>query len=248
VLHGSTNYLKEGFGSYGSRATVMGGSAIVLAAENLLKAFRELAVQMFSVSPEEVTVSAGVAQTRDGRSMTLGQAVVLGPLTGEGTFSSDKRTYTYGCAAAHVAVDPKTGAVEVLDYIVVDDVGRAINPLTLHGQVVGAAVQGFGSVFSEELVYDADGQLLVGSLADYQIPLATDYPHIRAVTLEQFPAPHNPLGAKGAGEGGIIPVGGAVTNAIASALSSFNVQPTDLPLTPPRLWALIEKARTAKAN
>jgi carbon-monoxide dehydrogenase large subunit len=247
VLHGSTNYLKEGFGSYGSRATVMGGSAIVLAAENLLKAFRDLAAQKFSVSPEEITVSAGVAQTRDGRSMVLAQAVVLGPLTSEGTFSSDKRTYTYGCAAAHVAVDPKTGAVEVLDYVVVDDVGRAINPLTLHGQVVGAAVQGLGSVFSEELVYDADGQLLVGSLADYQIPLATDYPHIRAVTLEQFPAPHNPLGAKGAGEGGIIPVGGAVTNAIASALSSFNVQPTDLPLTPPRLWALIEKARAVKA-
>jgi carbon-monoxide dehydrogenase large subunit len=247
VLHGSTNYLKEGFGSYGSRATVMGGSAIVLAAENLLKAFRDLAAQKFSVSPEAITVSAGVAQTRDGRSMVLAQAVVLGPLTSEGTFSSDKRTYTYGCAAAHVAVDPKTGAVEVLDYVVVDDVGRAINPLTLHGQVVGAAVQGLGSVFSEELVYDADGQLLVGSLADYQIPLATDYPHIRAVTLEQFPAPHNPLGAKGAGEGGIIPVGGAVTNAIASALSSFNVQPTDLPLTPPRLWALIEKARAVKA-
>ncbi|MGB7887950.1 MAG: molybdopterin cofactor-binding domain-containing protein, partial [Xanthobacteraceae bacterium] len=148
-------------------------------------------------------------------------------------------------AAAHVAVDPKTGSVQVLDYVVVDDVGRAINPLTLHGQVVGAAVQGFGSVFSENLVYDANGQLLVGSLADYQIPLATDYPHIRAITLEQFPAPHNPLGAKGAGEGGIIPVGGAVTNAIASALSSLNVQPTELPLTPPRLWEMIEKARAA---
>jgi len=248
VLHGSTNYLKEGFGSYGSRATVMGGSAIVLAAENLLKAVRDLASQKFGVAPEELIVSAGVAQTRDGRSMTLAQAAALGPLTGEGTFSSDKRTYTYGTAAAHVAVDPKTGAVEVLDYVVVDDVGRAINPLTLHGQVVGAAVQGFGSVFSEELVYDAGGQLLIGSLADYQIPLATDYPHIRAVTLEQFPAPHNPLGAKGAGEGGIIPVGGAVTNAIASALSSFDVQPTDLPLTPPRLWALIEKARAAKTT
>ena len=245
VLHGSTNYLKEGFGSYGSRATVMGGSAVVLAVEDMLKTFRDAAAQKFSVATEDISVSGGVAQARDGRSMTLAEAAATGSLTGEGTFSSDKRTYTYGTAAAHVAVDPKTGSVQVLDYVVVDDVGRAINPLTLHGQVVGAAVQGFGSVFSEHLIYDADGQLLVGSLADYQIPLATDYPHIRAVTLEQFPAPHNPLGAKGAGEGGIIPVGGAVTNAIASALSSLNVQPTDLPLTPPRLWELIEKARAA---
>jgi carbon-monoxide dehydrogenase large subunit len=246
ILHGSTNYLKEGFGSYGSRATVMGGSAVVLAAENLLKALRETAARTFAVTPEDISVSDGVAHARDGRSITLAQAAATDTLTSEGTYSSNKRTYTFGTAAAHVAVDPKTGSVEVLDYVVVDDVGRAINPLTLHGQVVGAAVQGFGSVFSEELIYDAEGQLLVGSLADYQIPLATDYPHIRAVTLEQFPAPHNPLGAKGAGEGGIIPVGGAVTNAIASALSSFNVQPTELPLTPPRLWALIEKARAAQ--
>jgi aerobic carbon-monoxide dehydrogenase large subunit len=247
VLHGSTNYLKEGFGSYGSRATVMGGSAIVLAAQNLLKTLRETAALKFAVAAEDISVSGGMARARDGRSMTLAQAAAMGRLTSEGTYSSDKRTYTYGTAAAHVAVDPRTGSVEVLDYVVVDDVGRAINPLTLHGQVVGAAVQGFGSVFSENLIYDADGQLLVGSLADYQIPLATDYPHIRAVTLEQFPAPHNPLGAKGAGEGGIIPVGAAVTNAIASALSPFNVQPTDLPLTPPRLWALIEKSRAAQA-
>jgi carbon-monoxide dehydrogenase large subunit len=245
ILHGSTNYLKEGFGSYGSRATVMGGSAIILAVEDMLKAFRNVAAARFSVPVEDVSVSEGVARVRDGRSLTLAEAAAAGKLTGEGSFSSDKRTYTYGTAAAHVAVDPKTGSVQVLDYVVVDDVGRAINPLTLHGQVVGAAVQGFGSVFSENLVYDANGQLLVGSLADYQIPLATDYPHIRAITLEQFPAPHNPLGAKGAGEGGIIPVGGAVTNAIASALSSLNVQPTELPLTPPRLWELIEKARAA---
>jgi len=245
ILHGSTNYLKEGFGSYGSRATVMGGSAIILAVEDMLKAFRSAAALHFSIAPEDLSVSGGVARARDGRAMTLAEAAAARKLTGEGSYSSDKRTYTYGTAAAHVAVDPKTGSVKVLDYVVVDDVGRVINPLTLHGQVVGAAVQGFGSVFSENLVYDANGQLLVGSLADYQIPLATDYPNIRAITLEQFPAPHNPLGAKGAGEGGIIPVGGAVTNAIASALSSLNVQPTDLPLTSPRLWDLIERSRAS---
>jgi len=243
VLHGSTNYLKQGYGSYGSRATVMGGSAVVAAVEDMLKCFRDIAARKFSIVADDVSVSGGVARARDGRAMTLAEAAAAGVLTCEGTFTSDKRTYTYGTAAAHVAVDPKTGSVQLLDYVVVDDVGRVINPLTLHGQVVGATVQGFGSVFSENLLYDADGQLLVGSLADYQIPLATDYPHIRAITLARFPAPHNPLGAKGAGEGGIIPVGGAVTNAIASALSAFNVQPTDLPLTPPRLWDLIQRSR-----
>lgn len=243
VLHGSTSHLKEGFGSYGSRATVMGGSAIVVAAERLLATFRDAAAAHFGVSPSELVVTGGVAQTGDGQIVTLAELAGSCQLVGEGTFSSSKATYTYGTAAAHVAVDPKTGSVEVLDYTVVDDVGRIINPLTLHGQITGAAVQGLGSVFSENLIYDDAGQLLVGSLADYLIPVATDYPNIRAISMELYPSPNNPLGAKGAGEGGVIPVGGAITNAIASALSSFNVQPRELPLSPPRLWELIEKTR-----
>ena len=125
----------------------------------------------------------------------------------------------------------------------VDDVGRVVNPLTLHGQVIGAAVQGLGSVFSEEIVYDENGQLLVGSLADYMIPLATDYPQLTAITLEQHPSPNNPLGAKGAGEGGVIPVGGALSNAVAAALASLGVEPRQLPLTPSRLWHLIADAQ-----
>jgi aerobic carbon-monoxide dehydrogenase large subunit len=134
----------------------------------------------------------------------------------------------------------------VLDYCVVDDVGRIINPETLHGQVIGAAVQGLGSTFTEEVAYDCDGQILVGSLADYMVPLATDYPVVRAVSLEAHPSPNNPLGAKGAGEGGIIPVGGALANAVAAALSSFGVQPRQLPLTPPRVWQLINDAKKSQ--
>ena len=139
----------------------------------------------------------------------------------------------------------ETGHVQVHDYTVVDDVGRIINPLTLHGQVMGAAVQGLGSVFSEELVYDASGTLLVGSLADYLLPLATDYPHIHCVSTQDYPSPTNPLGAKGAGEGGIIPIGGAVANAVASALRSFGVKPNILPLSPNRVWELVQDARRA---
>jgi len=248
VMHGSTNYLKEGFGSYGSRATVMGGSALVLAAERLLAAFRDAAAERLSVEANELVVSGGIAGAKDGRAVTLAELAAASNLVGEGTFSSSKATYTYGTAAAHVTVDPKTGVVEVLEYLVVDDVGRVINPLTLHGQIIGAAVQGLGSVFSEHLAYDDNGQLLVGSLADYLIPIATDYPNIRAVSMELYPSPNNPLGAKGAGEGGIIPVGGALTNAVASALISLGVEPRDLPLSPPRLWDLIEKSKQSRAG
>jgi carbon-monoxide dehydrogenase large subunit len=138
-----------------------------------------------------------------------------------------------------VAVDPKTGHVDVLDYVAVEDVGRIINPLTLHGQVVGAVVQGLGGAFLEHFIYDEDGQLLTGSFADYLLPTASDFPNIRAVTLEEKPSPNNPLGAKGAGEGGVIPVGGVIANAVAAALSSLGVEPRELPLSPPRVWALI---------
>ena len=120
-------------------------------------------------------------------------------------FGNDNRlTYTYGSAAAHVAVDPGTGDVEVLDCLVVEDVGRVVNPLTLHGQAIGGMVQGLGGAFLEHLVYDANGQLLAGNLTDYLIPTATDFPKIRAIALENHRSPSNPLGVKGAGEGAIL--------------------------------------------
>jgi len=131
----------------------------------------------------------------------------------------------------------------VLDYTVMDDVGRIINPITLHGQVMGAAVQGLGAVFGEHLAYDDDGQLLVGTLADYEIPLASDFPNVHCHSTELHPSPNNPLGAKGAGEGGIIPVAAAVANAVANALSSLGVEPDELPITPPRLWQMIDDAK-----
>lgn len=242
VFHGSTNLLKKGWGSYGSRATVMGGSAVIDACKKLLALFRISAAKRLGVEPDAITIAEGVARVADGRSVPLAE-VASDHLEVDGSFKNQTPTYTYGSAFAHVAVDPGTGHVDVVDYVVVDDVGRIINSMTLHGQVMGAAVQGFGSVFTEELIYNDEGQLLVGSLADYLIPTATDYPVVRCVSMEQFPSPTNPLGAKGAGEGGIIPVGGVITNAVANALSSFGVQPKTLPLTPSRVWEMIEDAR-----
>jgi carbon-monoxide dehydrogenase large subunit len=244
IFHGSTTYLREGWGSYGSRGTVMGGSAVLDAATKLKEVFIAAAARRFNVAADDVRFSNGTAHLDDGRSIGFGELTSEG-LAADGSFRNSKPTYTYGTAVAHVAVDVGTGHVQILDYTVVDDVGRVINPLTLHGQILGAVVQGFGSVFSENLVYDSAGQLLVGSLADYRIPLATDYPRIHCVSMESYPSPNNPLGAKGAGEGGIIPVGGAVTNAIAAALRSFGVEPRDLPLSPPRLWELIDSTRNS---
>ncbi len=242
VLHGSTTYLREGFGSYASRATVMGGSAIVDAAAHLVDAIRASAAHRLGVAPDDIRLVEGTAYAPDGRSVGFSE-LANEKLAAEGVFESSKQTYSYGTAAAHVAVDPKTGSVDVIDYVVVDDVGRIINPETLHGQVIGGAVQGLGSVFGEHLAYDEEGQLLVGSLADYMVPLATDYPVLRAISLEQFPSPNNPLGAKGAGEGGVIPVGGAISNAIASALRSFGVEPRNLPLTPQNVWTLLQDCK-----
>ena len=243
VLHGSTNYLKEGFGSYGSRATVMGGSAVLIAAQNLLEKFRAAAAQRLGVAAESLAIAEGAAKAPDGRRVALADVADL-ELKADASFSNgSKATYSYGTAIAHVAVDPATGKTDVLDYIVVDDVGRIINPLTLHGQVIGAAVQGFGSVFSEEIAYDGNGQPLVASLADYLIPVATDFPNLEAISLELHPSPNNPLGAKGAGEGGIIPVGAAVANAVAAALKPLGVEIRELPLSPPLLWAAIQRAK-----
>jgi carbon-monoxide dehydrogenase large subunit len=240
VLHGSTDLVREGFGSYSSRSVVMGGSAIVAAAAKLREEIRGAAARHLGCTAADVSLIDGKATGPAGRSIGWGDLAAAGVgITAEATFSSPHRTYTYGAHAAHVAVDPKTGQIDVLDYVAVEDVGRIINPLTMHGQAIGAVVQGLGGALLEHLVYDENGQLVSGSLMDYLLPTAGDFPYVKAVTLELKPAPHNPLGAKGAGEGGIIPVGGVIANAVAAALQDFGVEPRELPLSPPRVWGLI---------
>jgi carbon-monoxide dehydrogenase large subunit len=242
VFHGSTDHVTEGFGSYSSRSVVMGGSAIMLAASHFREKIREGAARHLSCTPDDIKIDHDMAVGPDRTSIAFADLAADG-ISVERSYASNKRTYSYGAHAAHVAVDPKTGHVELIDYVAVEDVGRIINPLTLHGQCVGAVVQGLGGVFLEHFVYDEDGQLLTGSLADYLMPTASDFPSIRAIALEQKPSPHNPLGAKGAGEGGIIPVGGVVANAVAAALGPLGAEPRELPLSPPRIWQLIKDAR-----
>jgi carbon-monoxide dehydrogenase large subunit len=242
VFHGSTSYVGDGYGAYHSRSVVMGGSAILDAAAKLRDAIRTWAAQRLNCQASAIEIVEGVKAVGPG-----GNSIALNELSdesisAEGAFLNKKHTYTYGAHAAHVAVDPKLGHVDLLDYVVVADCGRIINPLTVHGQTVGSVVQGLGGAMMEHLVYDQDAQLLTGSLADYLIPTASDFPNIRAVMLEQHPSPINPLGAKGAGEGGIIAAGGIMANAVANALSALHVQPRELPLTPTRIWELVQAA------
>jgi carbon-monoxide dehydrogenase large subunit len=245
IHHGSTRFVKEGFGAYSSRSTVMGGSAIIGTAADLKEKIRKVAARLLACTEDEVTLVGTRAEDVGGRSVSFAQIAEWGDIEAESSFSSNRRTYSYGAHACHVAVDPGTGGVEVLDYVAVEDVGRIINPLTLHGQATGAIVQGLGGVFMEHLVHDEEGQLLTASLADYLLPTATDFPSIRVFALEEHPSPNNPLGAKGAGEGGIIPVGGVIANAVAAALRPLGVQITELPLSPSRLWTIIDAARAA---
>jgi aerobic carbon-monoxide dehydrogenase large subunit len=246
VLHGSTSHVKEGYGSYHSRSTVMGGSAILLAAEKLKQSIKTAAAKRLACAAEEVVLDGEEARCGN-RTLAFSDLSEVA-IEVEAEFYNNKQTWAYGTHAAHNAVDPGTGHVKVLDYMAVEDVGRAINPATLHGQAIGSIVQGLGGAFLEHLVYDENGQLLTGSFADYLLPTASDFPKIRALTVELKPCPNNPLGAKGGGEGGIIPIGGIMANAVADALKHLNVQPMELPLSPPRIWALVEAARSQLAN
>jgi carbon-monoxide dehydrogenase large subunit len=250
VFHGSTTYLKEGFGSYHSRSTVMGGSAILDAANELKAALRRAAAPHLGCGPEEIEIGAGLAARRMGSPQSEGIAVgEFSPdgLTADGVFSNMHITFSYGAAAAHVTVDPGTGRVQIVDYVNVEDVGRIINPLTAHGQAIGGIVQGLGGALLEHLQYDAEGQLLTASLADYLLPTATDFPNIRAIVLGNTPSRFNPLGAKGAGEGSTGPVGAVIGNAVASALASLGVELRALPLSPPKIWTMIAQARAVKS-
>jgi carbon-monoxide dehydrogenase large subunit len=223
IFHGSTTYLKEGFGSFHSRSTVMSGTAVLLAAKELKN---EIA-------------------RRTGKNVPLKDVDLkaLAPLSVESTFHNHRHTYASGACAAHVAVDPRTGHVRLIDYVTVEDIGKIVNPLLANGQIVGAVVQGLGGTLLEHFQYDENGQFLTGSLADYLLPTSLDFPSVRAFVLEDCPSPINPLGTKGAGEGGIVSVGGVVANAVGAALAPLGAVPRALPLSPARVWQAIQDAR-----
>ena len=245
VHHGSTAYVSDGYGAYHSRSVVMGGSALLDATEKFHAAIRAAAAARLGCDVADIRIDGDQVVCRGNKSLPFAE---FAGLSAEGAFLNKKHTYSYGAQAAHVAVDAKTGHVELVDYVVVVDAGRIINPLTLNGQVIGSLVQGLGGAFLEHLMYDEHGQLLTGSLADYLLPTASDFPNLRAITMDLHPSPINPLGAKGAGEGGMIAAGGVIANAVANALRSFNVDLRELPLTPPRIWEMVQNGRNSAAK
>ena len=237
VQHGSTGLVTEGVGAFSSRSTVMAGSALAAAARDFGLAVKAAAARRFGCDAAAIELADGRATGPGGRSVDLAELSSDVPAI-DGAYAAAKRTYSYGAHAVHVAVDTGTGAVEVLDYMAVEDVGRIVNPHTLHGQCLGAIVQGLGGTLLEHLVYDAEGQLLTGTFADYLMPTASDFPRIAVHALERHPSPNNPLGAKGAGEGGIIPTGGLIANAVAHALRDQGGEPRSLPLSSQAVWQL----------
>lgn len=239
-FHGSTIYLPDGYGASHSRGTVMAGSAIYLAAEDLKKSIKSAAARRLNCAPEQVELHGTTASGPNDASVRWSELVGEG-LGSNAAYEFKKHTYAYGAQAIQVAVNAATGHVEVIDFVCAEDVGRIVNPLTMKGQVIGAMAQGLGGALLEHLRYDEDGQLLVGSHADYITPSATDFPVLRAYVSGKYPSPNNPLGVKGAGEGGLICTAGVVANAVASALSEFGVQTNSLPLSPHNVWRMINE-------
>ena len=241
-------------------ATVIVGSANV--GQGLETVCAQIAAEALGLPMEKMRVLHGSTPLlKEGfgafhsRSVVMGGSAILdaarkiketGARSADGTFAGHLHTYAYGAACAHVAVDARTGHVQLVDYVMVEDVGRVINPLTANGQAIGGVVQGLGGALLEHLQYDEDGQFLTASLADYLMPGADDFPSIRAVITGDWPSPNNPLGAKGGGEGGIVPVAGVVANAVAAALAPLGVEPRALPLSPPRVWELIQERRSSR--
>ena len=263
IFHGSTDYIPASIGTFGSRGAVMIGSAIHLSCQTLKARILALSASYLDTEPEALDLRHGVVVVGDGqgdqRTLTLQQVAELAeserrfddPATGRGEtaleateyFRIDEWTYSYGSHAAHVAVDPETGKMDVLRYVVVEDVGRCLNPLTMHGQSVGGAAQGIGGTLLEELVYDGAGQLLSGTLMDYLLPTSTDIPNIETVITEEAPSPLNPLGVKGAGEGAILATGAALGNAVVNALAPFGAEVKRLPLSPDNIRSWIAEAQ-----
>lgn len=259
VFHGDTDFMPFGGGTFGSRGTVMAGSAIHLTCLQLREKILSIASSYLDTEPANVVLQNGLIYRKGAEEqdplMDLAEVITLagtdGGSTGEPSeleatayFETDELTYSYGSHAVHVAVDPETGKLDILRYVVVEDIGRPINPLMVHGQAVGGAVQGIGATILEELAYDDNGQLLAGSFVDYLLPTSRDAPNIESIILEAAPSPLNPLGVKGAGEGGIVATGAALANAVADALASLGVQVNELPLSPNKLLALLRSGRS----
>lgn len=246
VVQGDTDRIATGSGTSASRSLSVGGSATRLAGERLVEVAGERAAAHLEVSRLDLEYEGGVFTVvgTDRRVSLFDLAGPGDPLTAAARFEPQNYTFPAGCHAAEVEVDPATGTVTVLDYVAVQDVGRAVNPSVVESQLHGGIVQGAGQALTEGVAYDADGQLLSATFLDYAMPRADIMPAPRIV-IREVPAPSNPLGVKGIGESGATLAPAAIVNAVIDALAPLGVRDLDMPLTPARIWAAIDARKKA---
>jgi len=240
VIHGQTDRIDKGMGAFASRVTVMCGEATRLAAVKLRDKALSAAAELMQTSADMLDIVDGeIVRIGGGPSMPLRElALALGGLSAEDTFSSTHMVYPYGVHITVVRVDAETGAVMIERYIIAYDIGRAVNPKLVEGQIAGGLAQGVGGALLEEFLYDANGEPLSVTFADYLMPTARQVPTAEIIIAEDAPSPLNRLGLKGAGEGGANPVGAAIASAIDDALQRPGAI-TRLPVSPQRLKAIL---------
>ena len=256
VIHGDTNTGPFGKNTYGSRSIAVGGEAIARAAEKVQDKAKRIVAHKLEAAPEDIELSDGKFQVRGSpeKSMTLadvaGEAYIPADLP-EGMeagldemcfYDPENFVWPFGAHACISEVDVETGRVDIVRYIAVDDCGPAINPKLIDGQIHGGIVHAVGQVLYEQVVYDAEGQLVTGTFVDYALPSAADVPSFETDRTET-PSPTNTLGVKGVGEAATIACSPAVVSSVIDALRPLGVTYIDMPLTPMRVWQAIEEAQ-----
>ncbi len=252
VVHGDTAVVQYGVGTFGSRGTAVGGTALWKALDQVIAKATRFAAHLMGCETDQVTFEGGTFTGPD-KSLAFGEvafaahgAADLPPDTEPGLkatafYEPENFTFPFGTHICVVEVDPETGVIEFLRYVAVDDCGKVINPMLVDGQVHGGIAQGMGQALFERVVYDDDGNLSTGSLMDYAVPKAFQIPSFETYRTET-PTPVNPLGAKGVGEAGTIGSTPSVVNAVCDALRPLGVKHIDMPLTPHRVWQAIQEA------
>jgi carbon-monoxide dehydrogenase large subunit len=244
LIQGDTDVVSEGGGSHSGRSMRYASIVLGRASGMIVEEGTQLAARLLEVAPADIEFRSGRFSVKGtDRSIGIFEAASAGPLAAVHTETLRVAGFPYGCQVCEVEVDPETGLVTIARLAAVDDVGRAVNPLILHGQTHGGFVQGAGQALLEECLYDPEtGQMLSASFMDYAMPRADHFPDF-ATELSEVPSPTNPLGIRAGGEGGTTPALAAVANAIVDALAEFGVKHIELPATPERVWRAIRAAR-----
>jgi aerobic carbon-monoxide dehydrogenase large subunit len=244
LVTGDTDIVSEGGGSHSGRSMRLASIVLGKASEAILEKGKTAAARLLEVAPADIEFAAGRFSVKGtDRAIGIFEVAAAEPLAAAHTETLRVAGFPYGCQVCEVEVDPETGVVEIARVAAVDDVGRAINPLILHGQTHGGFAQGAGQALLEECRYDPEsGQMLSASFMDYAMPRADHFPEL-ATELSEVPSPTNPLGIRAGGEGGTTPALAALANAIVHALAELGVGHIELPATPERVWHAIRAAR-----